>query len=69
MQYFGIALAPECTLTGFGHVPTKVFRGQLFDRIRVVGWSTNLQSSYGVTNDLRRALAEKTAELVTDSTV
>jgi hypothetical protein len=32
--------------------------------VRVIGWSTNVQSSFGVTNELRRALAEHIRELL-----
>ena len=31
----------------------------IFDRIRVVAWSTNLQSSFGVTGELRDELADE----------
>jgi hypothetical protein len=42
----------------------KLFVGTLFDRVGVVGWSTNLQSSFGVTNELRSAIANRVAEIV-----
>jgi hypothetical protein len=34
-----------------------------FERTRVIGWSTNLQSSWGVTKELRRLIAERVGEL------
>ncbi|HET6252380.1 MAG TPA: hypothetical protein VFE47_32135 [Tepidisphaeraceae bacterium] len=36
--------------------PTVLFSGLVFNRVRVVGWTTNLQSSFGVTDELRRSL-------------
>jgi hypothetical protein len=42
----------------------RLFVGTLFDRVRVVGWSTNLQSSFGVTNELRNELVARVAEIV-----
>lgn len=44
--------------------PTKLFIGTLYDRILVVGWSTNLQSSFGVTKELRNELATSVAKIV-----
>jgi hypothetical protein len=41
-----------------------LFVGTLFGHVRVVGWSTNLQSSFGVTNELRSELACRVAEIV-----
>jgi hypothetical protein len=43
-------------------VTTKIYVGA-FGSARVVGWSTNLQSSFGVTKDLRSQLAQRVAEL------
>jgi len=40
------------------------FRGSLFDRVTVLGWSTNIQSSFGVSNEMRRFIAEKVRDLV-----
>ena len=34
-----------------------------FEGVRVVAWSTNLQSSFGVTNDFRRRLSDRVATL------
>jgi len=44
-------------------VTTKIYVGT-FGNARVVGWSTNLQSSFGVTKELRSQLAQRVAELV-----
>jgi len=43
-------------------VTTKFYVGT-FGNARVVGWSTNLQSSFGVTKELRSQLAQRVAEL------
>ncbi|MCE9545450.1 MAG: hypothetical protein K8T25_08025 [Planctomycetia bacterium] len=45
-----------------GHVSTGLFTGR-FERIRVIGWTTNLQSSFGVRNELRAELAKRVAVL------
>lgn len=42
---------------------TRMFVGSPFRRIRVVGWSTNLQSSFGVTTGLRTELANQVRKL------
>jgi hypothetical protein len=43
-------------------VTTKIYVGAI-GNARVVGWSTNLQSSFGVTKELRAKLAQRVAEL------
>lgn len=43
-------------------VTCRVYIGS-FESVHVIGWSTNLQSSFGVTTALRRKLAERVAEL------
>lgn len=48
-------------IVGCAHVDCRLFVGTIFDHVRVVGWSTNLQSSFGVTSKLREALATKVA--------
>ena len=45
---------------------TRFVTGKVFDRICVVGWSTNLQSSFGVTAGWKTAIANRTAQLVSD---
>jgi hypothetical protein len=63
-------LAPQLEelkpITGYAHVNTRLFAGTAFDRIRVIGWSTNLQSSFGVTNELREELANRVADWAND---
>jgi hypothetical protein len=41
----------------------RIFTGALHGRLRVVGWTKNLQSSVGLTNTLRARIAERVAEL------
>lgn len=43
---------------------TRLFVGTLFDHVGVVSWSINLQSSHGVTNDMRSVIANRVAEIV-----
>ncbi|MDX1944236.1 MAG: hypothetical protein SFU86_02435, partial [Pirellulaceae bacterium] len=49
-------------IIGYAHVDTRLFTGNVFDRVRVIGWSTNLQSSFGVTTELREELAKRVGE-------
>lgn len=49
-------------------IPTKrastcIFTGTMRSGVFVIGWSTNLQSSFGVTNELRGSIAKHVAEL------
>lgn len=50
-------------LAGNSYQVTRMFVGSAFERVRVVGWSTNLQSSFGVTNELRDELANRVGQL------
>lgn len=45
-----------------GNATTWFYTGQV-ERVRVVGWSTNLQSSFGVSNELRHRIADRVAKL------
>lgn len=45
---------------------TRFVVGKVFDRVCVVGWSTNLQSSFGVTTEWKTAIADRAAQLVSD---
>jgi hypothetical protein len=45
-------------------VTTQFYSGR-FGEVQVIGWSTNLQSSFGVTNVLRARLAERVWQLST----
>ena len=46
--------------------PTRMFMGQTRTGIRTIGWSTNLQSSWGVTAELRAAVTKRVGELARD---
>jgi hypothetical protein len=46
-------------ISGFSLQPTRLDSGRLFRNVCVVAWSTNLQSSYGVTTSLREELARR----------
>ena len=56
-------------IIGFAHQDTRMFVGRMFDRVRVIGWSTNIQSSFGVTTELRDELAERVEELANETLV
>jgi hypothetical protein len=59
---FGIPLAVSHRITS-GRLTTELVTG-ILGRCAIVGWSTNLQSSFGVTGELRRQLADGVATLV-----
>jgi hypothetical protein len=59
-----LTLVEQHRLSACSYQPTRLFVGNVFDRILVVGWSTNLQSSFGVTNVVREQLADRVAEIV-----
>ncbi len=40
------------SISGMSHHPTRLYSGHLFGRLKVLGWSTNLQSSHGVKKNL-----------------
>jgi hypothetical protein len=50
------------SIVGYAHFDCALFAGSI-DSVRVVAWSTNLQTSRGVTNELREELAEQVAML------
>ncbi len=59
----GVVLEKQSPLEDCGHQSCQVFAGLLFGSIRVVGWSTNIQSSWGVTSERRRQLALRISKL------
>jgi hypothetical protein len=63
-------LAPDLDelepIVGYAHVDTRLFAGSVFGRVRVIGWSTNLQSSFGVTTELREELANRIGDWATN---
>ena len=54
-------------IPGFGKNRTRLFTGSVLSEVRVVAWNVNLQSPYGVTPDLKAALAELVAQLTQES--
>jgi hypothetical protein len=60
-----ISLKEHASLNDGDYQPCRLFTGWLFGRIRVIGWSTNIQSSFGVTKERRQALAQRIREQVT----
>jgi hypothetical protein len=46
-----------------GRDTAGIYIGELYGRVRVVGWTKNLQSSRGLTNALRARIAERVGEL------
>jgi hypothetical protein len=58
-----VGLAEQDTLHDDGHQACRLFTGLLFEHIKVVGWSTNIQSSFGVTLERRKQLAERIGQL------
>ena len=64
----GIQLTDARQLDGPGSHSTRLLVGQLPGPVRIVGWSTNLQSSFGVTRQLRAKLARQASELARTGT-
>jgi len=50
-------------IVGLGNHDTRIFTGTILGRVRVIAWSTNLQSSFGVTSKLRNEVAERVGDL------
>jgi len=50
-------------IVGFRKHDTVLFSGTILDRVRVIGWSTNLQSEFGVSSKLRSEVAKRVAKL------
>jgi hypothetical protein len=56
----------QLDLLTVGRTSTTLYVGELPSGVRVVGWSMNLQSSYGITKELRMGLTERVAALAWD---
>jgi hypothetical protein len=54
---FGLVLLPHGQPLMVDRVGAAFYAGTLADGVRVIGWSLNLQSSFGVTNNMRQQLA------------
>jgi hypothetical protein len=50
-------------IVGCARRDTRMFVGSVFGHVRVVAWSTNIQSSFGVTTELREELAKRVRRL------
>ncbi len=50
-------------IIGFGRVKTKLCVGTVLGRIKTVGWSTNVQSSFGVSRELKNEIARRAGSL------
>ncbi|OQC28854.1 MAG: hypothetical protein BWX71_00602 [Deltaproteobacteria bacterium ADurb.Bin072] len=62
----GLRLSP-CGVLEVGWQPTKVYQGNLSNGTPVIGWSTNLQSSFGVRSELLSELSSLLHEIVEKS--
>jgi hypothetical protein len=47
------------SLSGLAHQPTRFYSGYLFDRLKILAWSTNLQSACGVQSTLWQTILPK----------
>lgn len=50
-------------IKGIGRFATRIYEGVILGDVRIVAWSTNIQSSYGVSNELRKELASRVSSL------
>lgn len=55
------------SIPGFNGNCTRLFTGTVLNRIRVIAWNVNIQSSRGVTNELRCLLAERVGQIAQES--
>lgn len=65
-QAFNVRLTLQSQPVSDGRLSSLLYVGTLLGRIKVVGWSVNLQSSHGVSNVLRAHLRERVADLAAD---
>lgn len=49
-------------IKGLSYRATRLFSGTLNGRVGILAWSTNLQSSYGVTSELRAEISRRIGE-------
>lgn len=61
---FNTQLNEADPIVGYGHHDTRLFTGTICGGVQVVAWSTNLQSSFGVSTALKTELATQVAALV-----
>lgn len=59
----GSTLEQREPIVGLAHRDTNFFSGTILDRVPVIAWSTNLQSSFGVSTELRAAIRDRVADL------
>lgn len=62
MQQISLRWLPE-TLT-HGRVRTQLVVGKGFQNVAIIGWTVNIQSSFGVSTELRQMLTQKVADLL-----
>jgi hypothetical protein len=60
-------LEVQVDLVTVGRTSTSLYVGALPSGVRVIGWSMNLQSSYGITNELRMRLTERVVALASQT--
>lgn len=60
---FGASIEQVDYIDGLWHYPVRFYVGQIFGQVRVISWSLNLQSSHGVTNELKLAVAARVADI------
>lgn len=65
-RQYGIDLVPSGEANN-GKVRTFFFLGSFAD-VTVIGWSTNIQSSFGVSNEARESIGRHTAKLIIPTT-
>lgn len=63
MAISGTNLTEVAQIPG-GHTTTRLLKGRMQSGLMVIGWSTNLQSSFGVSHAQRRCLAEQVGQIV-----
>ncbi len=63
----GVEWTEQVPIEGYGRYATRVHTGSLGCGTQVIAWSTNLQSSFGVSNALKSELADRVATHAAES--
>lgn len=60
-QSLGVTFTEQEPIADYGHHDTRLFTATINDSVSVIAWSTNLQSSFGVSTALKTELARRVA--------
>lgn len=61
----GVKLTELACIVEGGRYPTRIYRGELLRRVRVIGWTSNIQSPFGLTLRRRQLICEHLSFMTT----